>query len=62
LVALLRELGFAASGNEARRKVQEGAVRVGGMVVSDPAMLVSVTVEPVPIQLGAKRHGLAVAP
>jgi tyrosyl-tRNA synthetase len=61
IVALLRELGFAASGNEARRKVQEGAVRVAGEVVSDPAMLVQVTGAAVPVQLGSKRHGLAIA-
>jgi tyrosyl-tRNA synthetase len=62
IVALLRELGFAVSGNEARRKVQEGAVRVGGQVISDPAMLVLVDGDAVPIQLGSKRHGLAISP
>ena len=61
IAALVRDLGFVASGNEARRKVQEGAVRVGGTVVTDPGHIVRVAGEAVPIQLGAKRHGLAVA-
>ena len=61
LTALLRDLGFVASGNEARRKIQEGAVRVGGAVITDPTLLVTVSGAAVPVQLGAKRHGLAVA-
>jgi tyrosyl-tRNA synthetase len=61
LTQILRDLGFVASGNEARRKVQEGAVRVAGEVVRDPAMRVLPRASPVAIQLGAKRHGLVAA-
>jgi tyrosyl-tRNA synthetase len=61
IVAVLKELGFVASNNEARRKIAEGAVRVSGAVISDPAMLVRAGGGDVAIQMGAKRHGLVVA-
>jgi tyrosyl-tRNA synthetase len=60
ITAVLRELGFVTSNNEARRKLQEGAVRVSGDVITDPAFIVAATSSAVPIQLGAKRHGLVV--
>jgi tyrosyl-tRNA synthetase len=60
ILAVLKELGFTASNNEAKRKIAEGAVKVGGVAVSDPAFRVLVPGEAVPVQLGAKRHGLAV--
>jgi len=34
--ALLRELGLCASGGEARRQIQGGAVRLDGDKLSDP--------------------------
>ncbi len=58
IVAVLRALGFAASNNEARRKVMEGAVRVAGDVVSDPAHIVRPAAETTPLRMGAKRHAL----
>ncbi len=61
LSALLRELGFVASGNEAKRKVAEGAVKIDGEVVSDAMLRVVPGADPLRIQLGAKRHGLAIA-
>ncbi len=61
LAAALRELGFVASGNEAKRKAAEGAVRVDGEVVHDPMHRLLPGTEPLRIQLGAKRHGLVVA-
>jgi tyrosyl-tRNA synthetase len=61
LTQVLRDLGFVASGNEARRKVQEGAVRVDGEVVRDPAQRIVPGAAPMAIQLGAKRHGLVTA-
>jgi tyrosyl-tRNA synthetase len=61
IVAALKELGFAASNNEARRKIAEGAVRVDGVVLSDPGHVIARTNGDVAIQLGAKRHGLVVA-
>ena len=60
IVAALTALGFAASNGEARRKIGEGAVRIDGEVVSDPALIVQVD-GPVKISLGKKRHGLLVA-
>lgn len=61
IMAVLKELGFAGSNNEAKRKIAEGAVKVAGEVISDPMMRVMVESDAVPVQLGAKRHGLAVA-
>src|SRR3546814_339187 len=36
---LLTELGFTASNGEAKRKIAEGAVRLGDDIVSDPGLL-----------------------
>ncbi|MBA4748092.1 MAG: tyrosine--tRNA ligase [Sphingopyxis sp.] len=58
IVDVLRALGFAASNKEARRKLDEGAVRVDGTVVRDPAARVTPGETAVPVSLGAKRHGL----
>ena len=58
IVAALTGLSFAASNSEARRKIDEGAVKVDGLVVSDYAMIVIVGDEPVKISLGKKKHGL----
>jgi tyrosyl-tRNA synthetase len=60
IVAALTGLGFAASNGEARRKIGEGAVRIDGETVSDPALVISIS-EPVKLSLGKKRHGLLVA-
>ena len=48
-------LGFAASNKEVRRKLAEGAIRVNGEVVSDPALSLKAGDK---ISFGAKRHGL----
>ncbi len=61
IVAILKELGFVASNNEARRKIAEGAVKVDGVAVTDPALAVQPAGGQVAIRLGAKRHGLAVS-
>ena len=58
IVDVLRELGFAASNKEARRKLDEGAVKVDGVVVRDPATRVTPIETAVPVSLGTKRHGL----
>ncbi len=58
VVAALTGLGFAASNGEARRKIVEGAVRVDGAVVDDPALQIAVGDGPVKISLGKKKHGL----
>ncbi len=61
LTALLKELGFVGSNNEAKRKIAEGAVRINGAVATDPMLKVVPDAEPTAIQLGAKKHGLLVS-
>ncbi|MCF8709118.1 tyrosine--tRNA ligase [Rhizorhapis sp. SPR117] len=51
-------LGFAASNKEVKRKVNEGAIRINDVQVSDPMTLVAVGDK---VSFGAKRHGLIVA-
>ena len=58
VVDALRELGFASSNKEARRKLDEGAVKVDGAVVRDPQHLIQPGADPVPLSLGSKKHGL----
>ena len=58
VVDALRELGFAASNKEARRKLEEGAVKLDGVVIRDPHHLIVPGTDPVPLSLGAKKHGL----
>ena len=59
--AVLTELGFAASGGEAKRKIAEGAVRVEGETVSDPAQLVAPSAgQQFKISLGRKKHGIVI--
>jgi tyrosyl-tRNA synthetase len=54
IVQALTGLGFASSNKEARRKVEEGAVRLEDQLVTDPAMLASAG----KLSLGRKKHGL----
>jgi len=58
IVAALTGLGFAASNGEARRKIGEGAVRLDGVAVTDPALVVQVSGDVVKLSLGKKKHGL----
>ncbi|MGV7120012.1 tyrosine--tRNA ligase [Sphingopyxis sp. 550A] len=58
IVDALRELGFATSNKEARRKLDEGAVKVEGVVVRDPQHRIQPAGADVPVSLGAKKHGL----
>jgi tyrosyl-tRNA synthetase len=59
LAALLTDLGLAASGGEAKRKLAEGAVRLDGETVTDPAYLVLPPEGAIlRISLGKKRHAL----
>lgn len=51
-------LGFAASNKEVRRKLTEGAIRINGEVVSDPALAVKPGDK---LSFGAKKHGIIVA-
>ena len=61
IVAALTGLGFAASNGEARRKIAEGAVKLDGAPVTDPALVVTVGDTPVKLSLGKKKHGLLVS-
>jgi tyrosyl-tRNA synthetase len=61
VVQALTGLGFAASNGEARRKIGEGAVRLDGVTVSDPQLIVTVSEAPLKLSLGKKRHGLLTA-
>jgi tyrosyl-tRNA synthetase len=56
VVQALVALGFAGSNKEARRKVDEGAVRFNDEVVSDPALQVTAG----KLSLGRKKHGLLI--
>ena len=56
-VLLMVGLGFVASNGEARRKIGEGAVRVDGEPLRDPAATIPVAA-PVRLSLGKKRHGM----
>jgi tyrosyl-tRNA synthetase len=58
LIDALVALGFAASKKEARRKLDEGAVKVSGAVIRDAHHRILPAGEPVPVSLGSKRHGL----
>ena len=57
-VEALVAVGLAASNGEARRKIGEGAVRVDGAALADPAATVSIGDGPVRLSLGKKRHAL----
>ena len=56
---VLTEIGFTSSNGEAKRKIAEGAVKLDGIAVNDPGMLVvipdGVTIK---LSLGKKKHGL----
>ncbi|HEX6218327.1 MAG TPA: tyrosine--tRNA ligase [Sphingomicrobium sp.] len=54
IVQALTAIGFTSSNKEARRKVEEGAVRLDGAVVSDPSLPASAG----KLSLGRKKHGL----
>ncbi|MBA3864211.1 MAG: tyrosine--tRNA ligase [Alphaproteobacteria bacterium HGW-Alphaproteobacteria-9] len=59
IAALLTELGLTASNGEAKRKLAEGAVKLDGATITDPAFLVQPgDGETLRISLGRKRHAL----
>jgi tyrosyl-tRNA synthetase len=59
LAALLTELGLTASNGEAKRKLAEGAVKLEGEAVSDPAQLILPQEgQTLRLSLGKKRHAL----
>lgn len=59
IAALLTEIGLTASNGEAKRKLTEGAVKLEGEPVSDPAYLVlPAEGQTMRLSLGKKRHAL----
>ncbi len=57
--ALLTALGFTASNGEAKRKIAEGAVRLDGVAVADPGLLVEVSGgAEIKLSLGKKKHAI----
>jgi tyrosyl-tRNA synthetase len=60
IVHALTALGFTASNKEAKRKIAEGAVRLGDVTVNDPALLLTPGSEPLKLSLGRKKHALLV--
>jgi len=61
LAVLLRELKLASSSSEARRLVAQGAVRVGGEVVTDAMAPVAPPSEPLLLQVGKRRFARVAA-
>ena len=59
IVAACTAISFATSGGEAKRKIAEGAVRLGDVPVSDPGYILRFsTGEEVKLSLGKKKHGI----
>ena len=59
IAALLTAIGLTASGGEAKRKLAEGAVKLEGETVTDPAQLVLPDEgQTLRLSLGKKRHAL----
>jgi tyrosyl-tRNA synthetase len=54
----LTNLRFTASNGEAKRKIAEGAVKLDGVTVTDPQMIIHIGEIPRKISLGKKKHGL----
>ncbi|GAA4643824.1 tyrosine--tRNA ligase [Pontixanthobacter gangjinensis] len=56
---VLTEIGFTGSKGEAKRKITEGAVKLGGETISDAGFLVNVADgEELKLSLGKKKHGI----
>lgn len=56
IVDLIVRAGFAASNGEARRLVQQGAVRLGGEPVADAQATVDASAGPVVLKVGKRRY------
>jgi tyrosyl-tRNA synthetase len=61
IAALLTAIGLTASGGESKRKLAEGAVKLEGETITDPAHLVLPTEgQTMRLSLGKKRHALVI--
>ena len=58
VASAIKQLGFAASNNEAKRMITQGAVRVDGASVVDPAANIARANKAIAVQCGSKRHGV----
>ena len=59
VAAALTELGFTASGGEAKRKLAEGAVRLDGEALSDPGQVLTLAEgAEARLSLGRKKHAI----
>ena len=58
VIDALTQLRFCESRGAAKRKIEEGAVRLDGSIVFDPSFMISVTEQPRKLSLGKKKHGL----
>ena len=57
--AVLTQLGFTASGGEAKRKLAEGAVKLDGEAIKDPGYVVGVKEgAQIKLSLGKKKHAI----
>ena len=57
--AALTQLGFTASGGEAKRKIAEGAVKLDDIAITDPAHVLTLNDgEEARLSLGRKRHAI----
>ena len=60
VIDALIHLKFCASRGEAKRKIEEGAVRLDGSIVFDPGFMISVIDHARKLSLGKKKHGLLI--
>ena len=57
--AVLTQLGFTASGGEAKRKIAEGAVKLDGEAVTDPGFVITAADgASLKLSLGKKKHAI----
>ena len=62
IAQVLTDLGFTASNGEAKRKLAEGAVKLDGEIVRDPAQIVLATEgQSIKLSLGKKKHAVLTA-
>ncbi len=59
IAAALTAIGFTASNGEAKRKIAEGAVKIGGETISDPGFVIELDEgAEAKLSMGKKKHGI----
>lgn len=62
IAQVLTDLGFTASNGEAKRKLAEGAVKIDGEIIRDPAQIITASQgESIKLSLGKKKHAVLTA-